>query len=144
MHPKTWGVMFSPHMHHGIDHECECGADLPFNLQARISSKGIYNRRCLCRKRGTKGSCRHCDFRMSCVLFAFLVPHHGRYSGILPKECSSMAALTTSTKPSLTTRAFFFYAGVNYGFLMITIISSIDCFNSAAEYDAACIVLFSG
>ncbi len=33
---KTWGTTFSSDMHHGVDHECSCGADLPFNLQARI------------------------------------------------------------------------------------------------------------
>lgn len=33
---KSWGVVFSDDMYHGIDHECRCGANLPFNLEARI------------------------------------------------------------------------------------------------------------
>ena len=66
MRLKPWGVMFSPDMHHGIDHECECEADLPFNLQARIPLlKGFT----------TEGACQETNERKARVGIAIFECH---------------------------------------------------------------------
>ncbi len=33
---KSWGIRYSPDMHHGLDWDCACGFQLPHNLESRI------------------------------------------------------------------------------------------------------------